>query len=128
MAPIVIRQHGDFSKTEAFFNRLKYKTPEKMFEKYGEIGVNALRNATPVDTGLTASSWYYTITVNKNGSRIEFRNSNIQNGWVPVAILLQYGHATKNGGWVEGKDYINPAIQPLFDKLADDAWKEAVGT
>ena len=125
---IVIRHRGDFSKTEAFFNRLKYGRPEKMLEKYGELGVVALMNATPVDTGLTASSWYYTISHDKNGSRIDFRNSNIQNGWVPVAILLQYGHATKNGGWVEGRDYINPAIQPLFDKLADDAWKEVVGT
>ena len=83
----------------------------------------ALASATPVDTGLTASSWYYEIS-NKNGSAmISFHNSNIQNG-VPIAIILQYGHGTRNGGWVEGRDYINPAIRPIFDRIADDAWKE----
>ena len=128
MGGIVIKHRGDFSKTQKFFNRMKYGKPQNMFEKYGKLGVEALMNATPVDTGLTASSWYYTISQNKNGWRIDFRNSNIQNGWVPVAILLQYGHATRNGGWVEGKDYINPAIQPLFDKLANDAWEEVVST
>ena len=83
----------------------------------------ALASATPVDSGLTASSWSYEIT-NKNGTAtISFRNSNIQNG-VPIAIILQYGHATGTGGWVEGRDYINPAIQPIFDQIANDAWKE----
>ena len=83
----------------------------------------ALASATPVDTGLTASSWYYEIS-NKNGSAmISFHNSNVQNG-VPIAIILQYGHGTRNGGWVEGRDYINPAIRPIFDRIADDAWKE----
>ena len=83
----------------------------------------ALSSATPIDTGVTANSWYYKI-VNKNGSAtISFYNSNIQNG-VPIAIILQYGHGTRNGGWVEGRDYINPSIQPIFDRIANDAWRE----
>ena len=92
-------------------------------DKYGQAGVNALQAATPVDTGLTASSWYYEITNNDGVVRITFNNSNIQNG-VPIAIILQYGHATRNGGWVEGRDYINPAIQPIFDKITETAWRE----
>ena len=92
-------------------------------DKYGREGVAALSSATPMDTGKTAQSWYYEIE-NKNGSAtLTFYNSNIQDG-TPIAIILQYGHATGTGGWVEGRDYINPAIQPIFDKLAADAWKE----
>ena len=92
-------------------------------DKYGKEGVAALASATPVDTGLTASSWSYEIK-QKNGSiSISFKNSNIQNG-VPIAIILQYGHGTRNGGWVQGRDYINPAIQPIFDRIANDAWRE----
>ena len=92
-------------------------------DKNGREGVAALASATPVDSGLTASSWYYEI-VNRIGSaKITFYNSNIQNG-VPIAIILQYGHGTRNGGWVQGRDYINPAIQPIFDKIANEAWKE----
>ena len=91
--------------------------------QYGREGVAALASATPVDSGLTASSWYYEI-INRNGTaQITFYNSNIQNG-VPIAIILQYGHGTRNGGWVQGRDYINPAIQPIFDRIANDAWKE----
>ena len=87
------------------------------------MGVEALSSATPIESGLTASSWYYKIE-NKDGkASINFYNSNIQNG-VPIAIILQYGHGTGTGGWVEGKDYINPAIQPIFDKIVNDAWKE----
>lgn len=125
---ISIRMRGDFSGTERFLQRLKHGTPENLLRKYGERGVAALMSATPVDTGLTASSWYYEIVRNDQGLKLEFKNSNIQNGYAQIAILLQYGHATKNGGWVEGQDYINPALRPLFDQLADDAWKEVVGT
>ena len=83
----------------------------------------SLASGTPIDSGETASSWYYEIT-NKNGSAvISFRNSNVQNG-VPIAIILQYGHGTGTGGWVQGRDYINPAIQPIFDQIANNAWKE----
>ena len=91
--------------------------------RYGREGVRALSAATPVDSGETASSWSYDIIREDGRTSIVFSNSNIQNG-VPIAIILQYGHATRNGGWIEGRDYINPAIQPIFDKIVEDAWKE----
>lgn len=120
---ISFRQKGDFSKVTKFLERAKESVRLGVLDKYGREGVAALASATPVDTGLTASSWYYTIE-NKNGvATLSFGNSNIQNG-VPIAIILQYGHGTRNGGWVQGRDYINPAIQPLFDKIADAAWRE----
>lgn len=120
---IRVNHKGDFSKTHNLLQRSMRISPEKVLEQYGKAGVAALASATPVDTGVTASSWYYTIE-RKNGSyRINFCNSNIQNG-VPIAIILQYGHGTRNGGWVEGRDYINPAIQPIFDKITQDAWRE----
>lgn len=120
---ITFRQKGDFSKLTRYLERVKEVVKLGDLDKYGRAGVAALASATPADTGLTASSWYYEIS-NKNGSAmISFHNSNIQNG-VPIAIILQYGHGTRNGGWVEGRDYINPAIRPIFDRIADDAWKE----
>ena len=120
---ITFRQKGDFSKLTRYLESVKEVVKLGDLDKYGRAGVAALASATPVDTGLTASSWYYEIS-NKNGSAmISFHNSNIQNG-VPIAIILQYGHGTRNGGWVEGRDYINPAIRPIFDRIADDAWKE----
>lgn len=120
---ITFKQKGDFSKLTSFLERAKNAVKIGNLDKYGKEGVTALSSATPIDSGLTASSWYYEI-VNKNGSiTLEFKNSNIQNG-VPIAIILQYGHGTRNGGWVQGRDYINPAIQPLFDKIANEAWKE----
>lgn len=117
------RQKGGFVKTDNFFNKLKNRSYLKLLERYGREGVAALSSATPVDTGLTASSWYYKIEHTSTSTALVFCNSNIQNG-VPIAIILQYGHGTRNGGWVEGRDYINPTIQPLFDKLASDAWRE----
>lgn len=120
---IRFRQKGDFSKLTNFLERAKEAVHLGNLDKYGREGVAALASATPVDSGLTANSWYYEIS-NKNGSvTISFFNSNIQNG-VPIAIILQYGHGTGNGGWVQGRDYINPAIRPVFDKIADEAWKE----
>ena len=120
---IKFRHKGDFSKLTRFLERAKESIRIGDLDKFGRQGVAALSSATPVDSGVTASSWFYEI-VNKNGSvTISFHNSNIQNG-VPIAIILQYGHGTRNGGWVEGRDYINPAIQPIFDKIADDAWRE----
>ena len=120
---ITFRQKGDFSKITRFLERAKESVRLGDLDKYGREGVAALVSATPVDSGLTASSWYYQIE-NKNGrATLSFFNSNIQNG-VPIAVILQYGHGTKNGGWVEGRDYINPAIQPIFDKIAENAWKE----
>ena len=115
---ITFSHKGDFSKTIKFLERAK-----KAIQLNDLEGVAALASATPVDSGLTASSWHYTIS-NKNESiTISFSNSNIQNG-VPIAIILQYGHGTRNGGWVQGRDYINPAIQPIFDKIANNAWRE----
>lgn len=120
---ITFRQKGDFSKLTKYFERLKEVIKLGDLDKYGREGVAALSSATPKDTGLTADSWYYKIE-NKNGSaKITFNNSNIQNG-VPIAIILQYGHGTRNGGFVEGIDYINPAIRPIFEKIANDAWRE----
>lgn len=120
---IKISHKGDFSKTIKFMKEAAKAVDLNMFKKYGQDGVNALKAATPVDTGLTADSWYYEITKTKNSITINFNNSNVQNG-VPIAIILQYGHGTRNGGYVKGRDYINPAIQPIFEKLTNDAWKE----
>ena len=120
---IRVRHNGDFSKTFKFLksaNRINFAI---LLEKYGRAGVAALASATPVDSGDTANSWHYNIEYDKRNATISFYNSNIQNG-VPIAILLQYGHGTGTGGWVQGRDYINPAIQPIFDKLANDAWRE----
>lgn len=120
---ITFRQKGDFSKLTSFLEKARESVKLGDLDRYGREGVSALESATPVDTGLTAKSWSYNIE-NKNGSvTISFNNSNIQNG-VPIAIILQYGHGTRNGGFVQGRDYINPAIQPIFDKIAENAWKE----
>ena len=120
---ISFRQKGDFSKLTRYFERVKKTARLSILDKYGREGVAALSSATPVDSGETASSWYYEIT-NENGSAaISFYNSNVNQG-VPIAIILQYGHGTGTGGWVEGRDYINPAIQPIFDEIVDAAWKE----
>ena len=120
---ISFRQKGDFSKLTSFLERAKESVKIGDLDKYGREGVAALSSATPIDSGKTANSWNYEIT-NKNGSvTISFNNSNIQKG-VPIAIILQYGHGTKNGGWVQGRDYINPAIQPVFDEIVDKAWRE----
>lgn len=120
---ISFRQKGDFSKVTRYLVNVKKTVRRVNLDKYGQRGVAALKSATPVDSGLTAESWYYEV-VRKNGSvTITFNNSNIQNG-VPIAIVLQYGHGTRTGGWVEGRDYINPSIQPLFDSIAEEAWRE----
>ena len=120
---ISFRQKGDFSKLTSFLERAKESVKIGDLDKYGREGVAALSSATPIDSGKTANSWNYEIT-NKNGLvTISFNNSNIQNG-VPIAIILQYGHGTKNGGWVQGRDYINPAIQPVFDEIVNNAWRE----
>ena len=116
-------QKGDFKKLDNFLERIKDILKESQLDKYGKEGVKALSGATPVDTGKTSNSWYYEIDRTNNSLSISFYNSNINKG-VPIAIILQYGHGTKNGGWVQGRDYINPAIQPIFDRIADEAWEE----
>ena len=120
---ITFKQSGDFKKATSYLERLKECVKIGDLNKFGEQGVAALSAATPVDTGETASSWYYEIKRQNGVVSLNFCNSNINNG-VPIAIILQYGHGTRNGGWVEGRDYINPAIQPVFDQIAKDAWRE----
>ena len=120
---VTFRQKGDFAKLTRYFERVKSASKISNLDKYGREGVAALSSATPVDSGLTANSWYYEIEHQNGGASITFKNSNINKG-VCIAIILQYGHATGTGGWVEGRDYINPAIQPVFDRIAEDAWKE----
>ena len=120
---ISFRQKGNFSKLTGYLERLQEVVKVGDLNRFGREGVAALSSATPVDTGKTANSWYYEIENNNGSAKITFFNSNIQNG-VPIAIILQYGHGTRNGGWVQGRDYINPAIQPIFDKIAEEAWRE----
>ena len=120
---ISISQKGDFSKLTGFLERMKNVIKIGDLDKYGREGVAALSAATPKESGLTANSWYYEIERSKDSVSISFHNSNINKG-VPIAIILQYGHGTRNGGYVEGIDYINPAIQPLFNKIEEDAWEE----
>ena len=120
---ISFRQKGDFSKLTRYLERAKNAVRIGDLDKFGRQGVAALASATPVDSGQTANSWYYEITHKDGSVTITFKNSNIQNG-VPIAVILQYGHGTRNGGWVQGRDYINPAIQPIFDSIANDAWRE----
>ena len=119
---IRFKQKGDFSKATHYFKKIGKAAKITDLDKYGKRGVEALSKATPIDTGNTANSWYYEIIKENGSTRISFCNSNIQNG-VPIAIILQYGHGTNNGGWVQGRDYINPAIQPIFDEMATDAWQ-----
>lgn len=114
---------GDFSKLNTFLEKAKSAIKLSELDKYGKAGVAALIAATPVDTGLTASSWDYRIERSATQVSITFINTNIQNG-IPIAIILQYGHGTGTGGYVQGRDYINPAIQPVFDEMAESAWKE----
>lgn len=120
---ISLRQKGDFKKVTGYLERLKETARFGILDRYGREGVAALASATPVESGLTAQSWYYEIKHDRQSATITFHNSNIQNG-VPIAIILQYGHGTGTGGWVQGRDYINPAIQPLFDELANEVWRE----
>jgi len=122
LAMITFKQTGDFSSTTNFLKKAKGLTLNGL-DTYGKQGVAALSSLTPVDSGKTASSWYYKIIKTDGKTTISWLNSNVVNG-TPIAIVIQYGHATKNGGWVKGRDYINPAIQPIFDKIADLAWKE----
>lgn len=120
---ITFKNTGDFSKTINFLNKSIKGLIIKDLEQFGKEGVDALSKNTPIDSGLTANSWTYKITNTKGQTNISWYNSNNVNG-VPIAIILQYGHGTQNGGWIEGRDYINPSIQPIFDRIAEQAWKE----
>ena len=121
---ITIRQKGDFSKLDNFFERCKEVIKMSELDKYGRAGVKALASATPRDSGKTAESWRYDIVRKDNSISINFSNSNVTDQGVPIAILLQMGHGTGNGGYVKGIDYINPALRPIFREMADEAWRE----
>ena len=123
MPTIRFTHKGDFSKTTRFLERAKQVVRRSDLDKYAKKGVEALASATPVDSGLTANSWTYEIVNEKDSITINFINTNV-NKHVPIAVIIQYGHATGNGGWVEGRDYINPAIQPIFDEMVNDIWRE----
>lgn len=120
---ISFRHKGDFSKLTSYLERAKEAARLGILDKYGREGVAALASATPVDSGETANSWYYEIEHTNGSATLAFYNSHINDG-VNIAIILQYGHGTGTGGWVQGRDYINPAIQPIFDKIANEAWRE----
>ena len=120
---VTITSKGDLSKTYKFLKKLSSKKFLDKLDDYGKEGVAALSAATPVDTGKTAASWGYKITATTNSRTITWTNSNVVKG-VPIAIILQYGHGTRNGGWVEGRDYINPAIQPIFEQIKNEIWRE----
>lgn len=118
---------GNFSKTDLFFQRVLEKVKLSSLDKWGRIGVEALESATPVDTGTTASSWYYQIVRTKDGVKVQWLNSNVNKG-VNIALIIQYGHVTRNGVFIEGRDYINPALRSVFRDLEESAWKEVKDT
>ena len=120
---ITFRHKGNFSKTRRYLERVKEAINLGFFDRYGREGVAALASATPVESGETAAAWSYEIVHGRESIALQFNNSHVNKG-VPIAIILQYGHGTGTGGWVQGRDYINPAIQPIFDKIADEAWRE----
>ena len=120
---ITFKHKGDFSKVTKYLERARKGVNINSLHQYGRAGVAALASATPIDSGLTASSWSYELTQSSGLVKITFSNSNIQNG-VPIAVILQYGHGTRNGGWVQGRDYINPSIRPIFDQIVNEAWRE----
>lgn len=124
-AIVSFTQRGNFQKTDRFLSKLAQFHYARRLRHYGEKGVSALRAATPKDSGTTAESWSYEIVEEKGRTAIYWRNSHIVNG-VNIALVLQYGHGTRNGGFVEGIDYIPPAIRPIFDQMAKEVWKEVV--
>lgn len=123
---IRIKVKKNWDKTTNWLDKIVSKHNLSLFEKYGREGVAALSAATPVDTGATASSWDYKIVQNEQSISLVFVNNNKTTTGIPIAILLQYGHGNGRGGYVQGRDFINPAIQPLFDELADKLWKEVI--
>jgi hypothetical protein len=123
MSIVSFKQKGDFKNTEKLLKRSFGKDYKSILEKYALQGVRELAANTPIDTGLTASSWTYDIVQTGSSYSIVWNNSNVNKG-VNIAVILQYGHATRNGGYVQGRDYINPALQPIFDEMAEAAWKE----
>lgn len=126
MALITVTTKGNFKNTDRFFNRVQRRSYIHGLKKYAEQGVQALAASTPLDTGKTASLWRYSITETDNVITISWSNDHVNKG-VNIAVILQLGHGTRNGGWVEGRDYINPSMRPIFDGIAEDAWREVTG-
>lgn len=128
---ITLESKGDFKYTEEFLknvSQLRNGRLESLCREYGEEGVAALEEATPKDTGRTAYSWTYDVHISDGSVEIVWSNNNtVRNGGLNVAVLIQYGHGTGTGGYVQGRDYINPAMRPLFDAIADELWKEITG-
>ena len=122
---ITFTHKGNFNNIEKFLNAMLNRKYLNVLDKFGQAGVDALMSATPKDTGLTASSWGYEIVHDLNATSIVFTNSHVNEG-CNIAIILQYGHGTGTGGYVSGRDYINPAIQPVFDRIAEEAWREVL--
>lgn len=120
---IIIKHQGNFDKTYKFLTNIRKRQYYKILSEYGRKGVKSLEAATPVDTGLTASSWGYEVKVKNTGATITWTNSNVNKG-VPIALVIQYGHMLPQGVWIEGVDYINPALKPIFNEMADKVWKE----
>lgn len=123
---ILFKSKGDWNKTTNFLNRNKSIDNTRILAKYGKKGVLALSSATPKDTGLTAASWDYEIIKTNDGVKLVWTNSNLAEPGMPIAILIQYGHATKRGSYVQGVDYINPALKPIFEEMAQELWNEVV--
>jgi len=127
MGMLTFRQSGDFGKTTRFLVNAANRDVRSVLRSYGSRGLRALESATPVDTGLTASSWEFSCFQSKNSFGITWRNTNRAPGSAPVAILLQYGHVSRDGSFVRGVDYINPALRPIFESLANELWREVTG-
>lgn len=123
MQAITVNAKGSFKNLNSFLERAKHVIKISILDKYGKMGVDALKRATPSDSGETADSWHYEIIRDEDRTSIIWGNDNVVDG-VNIALILQYGHATKSGSWVEGVDYINPALQPVFDDLARECWRE----
>lgn len=121
---ITFRQRGNFNRLEKYLTKAIDAVTLNHLKKYGEMGVEALKAATPVETGVTAMAWSYEIKQTGSGYAIEFHNGNVVDGWFNVALMIDTGHGTGTGGWVEGRHYIDPAIQPVFDQMAQDLWLE----
>lgn len=122
---ISFRHRGDFRKTERLLKKSLGRDYMNVLHQYGAQGVRLLSSNTPLETGETAASWSYEIVKGEGRISVFWNNSHVEKG-CNIAVILQYGHATRNGGWVEGRDYINPALQPIFDQMAEKAWKEVI--
>lgn len=114
---------GTPGKTEAYLAKIRNGNILAQLDQYGRMGVAALSNATPVESGATAHSWYYKVARSGGSFTIEWHNSHVTEDGVPIAILLQYGHGTGTGGYVAGRDFINPAMRPVMDQIAAEVWK-----